>query len=80
MTRLLGVDPGLRITGYGALEAGRRMTLIEAGVIEPPAQLPSRPGWGNCTMRFARSSMRRVRTLSSLKKSGRRPVPPRRPC
>ncbi len=32
--RILGIDPGLRCTGYGLVElAGSRMTLVEAGVI-----------------------------------------------
>lgn len=33
--RILGIDPGLRITGYACLEAAnpRRPTLVEAGVI-----------------------------------------------
>ncbi len=32
--RILGIDPGLRVTGYGLVEAaGPRMTLVEAGVI-----------------------------------------------
>ncbi|HXP91980.1 MAG TPA: crossover junction endodeoxyribonuclease RuvC [Candidatus Binatia bacterium] len=39
--RLLGVDPGLRTTGYGIVEAdARTLRLIEAGVIEPDADLP----------------------------------------
>lgn len=34
--RILGVDPGLRVTGYGAIElATRGPRLIEAGVIVP---------------------------------------------
>jgi crossover junction endodeoxyribonuclease RuvC len=34
--RVLGVDPGLRTTGYGIIEvAGGRARLIEAGVIAP---------------------------------------------
>jgi crossover junction endodeoxyribonuclease RuvC len=36
MTRILGVDPGLRVTGYGAIELGAHdARLIEAGVIVP---------------------------------------------
>ena len=32
--RILGVDPGLNITGYGVLEvAGRSLRVVEAGVI-----------------------------------------------
>ena len=34
--RILGIDPGLRITGYGAISVdGRALRLIEAGVVEP---------------------------------------------
>jgi crossover junction endodeoxyribonuclease RuvC len=39
--RILGVDPGLRVTGYGALDgSGLSMSLIEAGVIAPRVNLP----------------------------------------
>jgi crossover junction endodeoxyribonuclease RuvC len=39
--RILGVDPGLRTTGYGviACENGR-YTLVEGGVLQPSATLP----------------------------------------
>ncbi len=41
MTRILGVDPGLRVTGYGAIEAGEGgMHLIEAGIIAPAVRAP----------------------------------------
>ena len=34
MPRILGIDPGLNITGYGVLEAGDgRLRLVEAGVV-----------------------------------------------
>lgn len=34
--RILGVDPGLRTTGYGVIEfAGGRSRLVEAGVVTP---------------------------------------------
>jgi crossover junction endodeoxyribonuclease RuvC len=34
--RVLGVDPGLRITGYGVIEfAAGRSRLVEAGVVSP---------------------------------------------
>lgn len=34
--RVLGIDPGLRVTGYGAIEAGtKQCRLIEAGVVAP---------------------------------------------
>jgi len=39
MRRVLGIDPGLRVTGYGAiLFAPGGPQLIEAGVIAPPAK------------------------------------------
>jgi crossover junction endodeoxyribonuclease RuvC len=39
--RLLGVDPGLRITGYGAIECGSSgARLIEAGIITPKVDAP----------------------------------------
>ncbi len=34
--RVLGIDPALRVTGYGVVERGRDgLTLIEAGVVAP---------------------------------------------
>lgn len=34
--RVLGIDPGLRVTGYGAIEVGaKRSRLIEAGIVAP---------------------------------------------
>jgi crossover junction endodeoxyribonuclease RuvC len=39
--RILGVDPGLRTTGYGVIECnGDRCRLIEGGVLQPRADLP----------------------------------------
>jgi crossover junction endodeoxyribonuclease RuvC len=39
--RILGVDPGLRVTGYGAIEVSARgLRLVEAGVIAPPVGAP----------------------------------------
>jgi crossover junction endodeoxyribonuclease RuvC len=39
--RILGVDPGLRVTGYGVIEcSGGRLRLVEGGVLEPHAGLP----------------------------------------
>jgi crossover junction endodeoxyribonuclease RuvC len=36
--RILGIDPGLHITGYGVVEAGpARLSVCEAGVIRPGA-------------------------------------------
>jgi len=38
--RILGVDPGLRTTGYGVIEAdGRGLRLIEAGILRPAPAL-----------------------------------------
>lgn len=31
--RILGIDPGLRLTGYGVVDFGMRMDLVDAGVI-----------------------------------------------
>jgi crossover junction endodeoxyribonuclease RuvC len=37
--RILGIDPGLGITGYGLIEAaGRDVRLIEAGIIRSGAK------------------------------------------
>jgi crossover junction endodeoxyribonuclease RuvC len=34
MTRILGIDPGLNITGYGVIEpSGRGIRVVEAGVV-----------------------------------------------
>jgi crossover junction endodeoxyribonuclease RuvC len=39
--RILGVDPGLRITGYGVIDCiGGRCRLVEGGVLQPRADLP----------------------------------------
>ncbi len=41
MRRVLGLDPGLRVTGYGAIAFGPAgPQLIEAGVIVPPPKAP----------------------------------------
>lgn len=39
--RILGVDPGLNITGYGLIDvASGQPSLVEAGVVRIPAKLP----------------------------------------
>ena len=39
--RVLGIDPGLNITGYGLLEeAGDKITVLEAGVVRTRAKQP----------------------------------------
>lgn len=39
--RVLGIDPALRVTGYGVIERGERGTaLVEAGVIAPRTDAP----------------------------------------
>ena len=41
VSKILGLDPGLRTTGYGCIEAqGERYTFIEAGVILTPQDKP----------------------------------------
>jgi len=37
MTKILGIDPGTRITGYGIIQNGK---LIDFGCIRPPPSLP----------------------------------------
>jgi crossover junction endodeoxyribonuclease RuvC len=39
MRRILGIDPGLRITGYGAI-ANDPPRVLEAGIITPPTAAP----------------------------------------
>jgi crossover junction endodeoxyribonuclease RuvC len=39
--RILGVDPGLRVTGYGAIDCGGSgARLLEAGIIAPDVSAP----------------------------------------
>jgi len=39
--RILGIDPGLRITGYGAIDAGNdEISLVEAGTISTTDSAP----------------------------------------
>lgn len=39
VTRVLGIDPGLNITGYGLIESdGLKVTLIEAGIVRSRAK------------------------------------------
>ena len=39
--RILGIDPGLRRTGWGVIETcGNRLTFIGCGSVEPPDTLP----------------------------------------
>ena len=39
-TRILGIDPGTRVTGYGVVECGAQNTLIECGVIRTKTDDP----------------------------------------
>ena len=40
MTRILGIDPGLRHTGWGVLDAdGSRLSYVGSGTIDPPGDL-----------------------------------------
>jgi crossover junction endodeoxyribonuclease RuvC len=39
--RILGIDPGLRRTGWGVIESeGNRLTFVGCGSVEPPDHLP----------------------------------------
>src|SRR5438128_2008939 len=39
--RILGIDPGLRRTGWGVVETfGNRLTFVGCGSVEPPDNLP----------------------------------------
>src|SRR5436305_2390342 len=39
--RILGIDPGLRRTGWGVVETcGNRLTFVGCGSVEPPENLP----------------------------------------
>ena len=39
--RILGIDPGTRIVGYGVIDRnGSRLTAVAAGVVSVPARLP----------------------------------------
>ena len=39
--RVLGIDPGLQVTGYGLLQArGARVSVVEAGVLRTDARQP----------------------------------------
>src|SRR3981081_2808245 len=39
--RILGIDPGLRRTGWGVIEIdGNRLTFVGCGSVEPPEGLP----------------------------------------
>ena len=41
MSLVLGIDPGLRVTGYGLVDADDRgIRLVEAGVVKSTASLP----------------------------------------
>ena len=44
MTRILGIDPGLRITGFGVLDkAGQTLSYVSSGCIRtPPGELTTR--------------------------------------
>ncbi len=39
--RILGIDPGLRRTGWGVIEIdGNRLAFVACGSVEPPEGLP----------------------------------------
>lgn len=40
LPRILGIDPGLGITGYAVLESGARPIVLEAGILRGEKKLP----------------------------------------
>lgn len=36
--RIVGIDPGIRVTGFGVLEKGKKLTVLSYGTISPPVQ------------------------------------------
>ena len=79
--RILGIDPGLRITGYGAIAIdGRALRLIEAGVVEPRRPIRSNAASPTCTRRSRGSSRPCSPTASSSRNCGRRIAIPRPRC
>ena len=57
--RIIGIDPGLRRTGWGVIETeGNRLVFIGCGSVEPPDDLPlatGQPGqWADPGERFIR--------------------------
>lgn len=59
--RILGIDPGLRVTGYGAIDCERaQLRLVEAGAITPDASatLERRLGQLHCDLCEVIESMR----------------------
>lgn len=54
MIRILGVDPGLRTTGYGAIDVDARgARLVEAGVVAPRTDAPLERRLGELHAGFA---------------------------
>ena len=43
---ILGIDPGMAITGYGVIESGNNtLKVIDYGVITTPSTLETPKGW-----------------------------------
>ena len=79
--RVLGVDPGLRTTGYGVVDAvGGTFRLIEGGVLRPKPALPLEARLAQLHERYSRSCARRSPTAWSWKNCGRRPSIRRPQC
>jgi crossover junction endodeoxyribonuclease RuvC len=48
---ILGIDPGLRITGFGIIrKTGSKLAYVTSGCIKAPKHLPGRlkPYWRDC--------------------------------
>ena len=37
---VIGIDPGIRVTGFGVLEKNKKLTVLSYGTISPPVQIP----------------------------------------
>ncbi len=80
--RILGIDPALRTTGYGAIErCNGRVRLIEAGVVVPQRTWNARRAAARAPRRhLRRDRANRTGTTSSSKSSTRPTKIPARPC
>jgi Holliday junction resolvasome RuvABC endonuclease subunit len=36
--RIVGIDPGIRVTGFGVLEKSNKLSVLSYGTINPPVQ------------------------------------------
>ena len=48
---VIGIDPGIRVTGFGVLEKNKKLTVLSYGTISPPVQIPMEIGRASCRER-----------------------------